>query len=333
MKLSVFEVQGWERDAFDRMADDHELRFEPGPLDLNLVADHADADAVSTFIYSDLGADVLDAFDRLGLVATRSTGVDHIDIDWCRAHDVTVSNVPTYGTHTVAEHVFALLLALSHRIVDAAERTRLGDFSQTGLQGFDLRGRTMGVIGTGEIGQHTIRIARGFGMEVVAFDVQPQEGLADELGMRFLAMDELLAIADVVSLHVPGGEKTHHMIGEEQFQAMKPGTVLINTSRGGVVDTQALLAALSDGTVAAAGLDVVEEEPVLREEAELLHAVITRDRDLETLLSAHVLLRLQNVLITPHSAFNTREAVQRILDTTFENIDAFAAGEPRNVVT
>lgn len=333
MKISVFEIEGWEKDRFECLGDEHELRFDARTLDPDAAADHADADAISTFIYSDLGADVLARFGELELVATRSTGVDHIDLEWCREHGIKVANVPTYGDNTVAEHVFGLLLALSHHIVDAADRTRRGDFSQAGLRGFDLRGRTMGIVGTGSIGAHVARIAKAFGMPVLAFDVKVDDTLASEVGVEYVDMDELLQRSDVVSLHVPGNPETHHLLGEAEFGRMKPGCVLINTSRGSVVDSAALLRALTDGTVAAAGLDVVEGEPVIREEAELVRSVFSREHDLEMLLSDHVLLRLRNVLITPHIAFDTKEAVERILDTTCRNIEAHARGERQNVVS
>lgn len=332
MRISVFEIEGWEQERFECMADEHEVRFESRALDAESAADHADADVVSTFIYSDVSAAALERFDSLGLVATRSTGTDHIDLDWCREHDVVVANVPTYGDNTVAEHVFALLLAVGRHLVEAADRTRRGDFSQAGLRGFDLQGRTIGIIGTGRIGAHVARIAQGFGMDVVAFDVQEDPELAREVGFEYVSLEELLQRSDVVTLHVPGSPKTHHLLGESEFEQMKPGTVLINTSRGTVVESSALLRALGDGTVAAAGLDVIEGEPVIREEAELMHSVFTREHDLEMLLSDHVLLRLRNVLITPHIGFATREAVQRILDTSCQNIEAFARGEPQNVV-
>ncbi|GLY88898.1 hydroxyacid dehydrogenase [Actinoallomurus iriomotensis] len=332
MKISVFEAESWERAAFQSLVEHHDVRFEPRPLDRNLAPEHSDADVISTFIYSSLDEGVLRLFDRLVLIATRSTGFDHIDADWCHRHAIAIANVPGYGENTVAEHVFALLLGLSHHIVEAADRTRRGDFSQTGLQGFDLLGRTMGVIGTGAIGRHTVRIAKGFGMDVLAFDIQPDDDLARELGFRYTQMNELLAACDVVSLHVPGGPATRHLIGENELRIIKPGAVIINTSRGSVLDTTALLRALSDGTVAAAGLDVIEDEPTVREEAELIRSIFARRHDLDTLLSDHVLLRMRNVLITPHTAFNTHEAVRRILDITCENIAAYTAGSPQNII-
>jgi D-lactate dehydrogenase len=333
MKIHVFETEGWEREPFRSLEDKHELSFTSDALSADNAADHADAEAVSTFIYSALGADVLDALPALRSVASRSTGVDHIDLGRCRERGITVCNVPSYGANTVAEHVFGLLLMISHRLEEAVQRTRSGRFDSHGLQGFDLKGRVMGVVGTGDIGRETIGIARGFGMEVLAFDVKPDEAAARELGFDYVALDELLARADVVSLHVPENPQTHHMIDQPQFERMKDGAVLINTARGTLVNTRALARALAEKKIAAAGLDVLPEEPVIREEAELLRSVYERHHDLEHLLANEVLAHLRNVVITPHSAFNTREAVRRILDTTVENLRACAEGRPQNVVT
>jgi D-lactate dehydrogenase len=223
-------------------------------------------------------------------------------------------------------------LTISHRLTEAVDRTRKGDFSPYGLQGFDLLGKTIGVIGTGDIGLHTIRIARGFGMDVLAFDVRPNENAAEKWNFEYVDLQELLSRSDVVSLHVPATPETEHLIDEEQFQCMKEGAVLLNTSRGVVVNERAMLRALAEGKLAGAGLDVLPQEPVIREEAELLRRVYEEQHDLDTLLADHVLIRLRNVIVTPHSAFNTREAVQRILETTLENIRAFAAGKPQNAV-
>ncbi|WP_375260812.1 hydroxyacid dehydrogenase [Palleronia sp.] len=332
MKIVIFDVEPWECETFEALGEDHEIVFEEANLDAEKAEEHSDAEIISAFIYSDLSVDVLETFKDLKFIATRSTGFDHIDMDHCRENDIAVSNVPTYGTNTVAEHAFALLLAISHRIVEAADRTRRGDFSQEGLQGFDLRGRTIGVVGTGDIGAHAARIARGFEMNVLAFDVEPREDVARDFGFEYVGMDELLSRSDVVSLHVPGNEKTKHMIDRTAFDKMKDGAILINTARGSVVEMRALLEALASGKLAAAGLDVLPEEPAVREEAELLRRYFKREHDLDTLLADHILLRMRNVVITPHSGFNTREAVQRILDTTRENIEGFLKGDPPNLV-
>jgi D-lactate dehydrogenase len=292
-----------------------------------------DAEIISTFIYSKLGSDVLEHFPNLKLIVTRSTGYDHIDLDYCNKHGITVCNVPSYGENTVAEHVFALLLAISHHLIQAVDRTRKGDFTSKGLRGFDLRGKTLGVIGTGSIGRHVIKIAKGFDINVVASDLEPDMEYAERVGFEYLSMKDLLAQSDIITLHVPGNQATHHMLSSEEFAAIKDGAVLINTSRGTVVDVHALLHSLADGKLSAAGLDVLPDEPVIREEAELLRAVFSKQHDLSTLLADHVLLHMQNVIITPHNAFNTREAVQRILKTTRDNIAAFTRGNPQNAVT
>ncbi|UCG82662.1 MAG: hydroxyacid dehydrogenase [Dehalococcoidia bacterium] len=332
MRIAVFELEQWERQAFKGLSSEHEIRFSRKTLRAVNADRHATADILSPFIYSDLSANVLKRFRHLKLVATRSTGFDHIDVEYCQERGITVCNVPTYGENTVAEHVFALLLTISHKMFDAIERTRKGDFSQQGLQGFDLRGKTLGVIGTGNIGICVIEIARGFRMQVVAYDVRPEYNLASELGFRYVRMEELLESADIITLHVPATPRTHHLVSTKEFAMMKDGVVLINTARGSIVDTQALLHAIADGKVAAAGLDVLHEEPSIREEAELLHSLFRQKHNLEDLLADHILLRLRNIVITPHSAFNTREAVQRILDTTIDNIITFIQGKPQNVV-
>jgi len=332
MKIVIFEVETWEREAFAGLGHAHDIVYLATPLTADNAADFADADIVSTFIYSDLGRPVLEQFADLKLVATRSTGFDHIALDCCDERGIRVANVPDYGANTVAEHVFALLSAISHRMIDAVDRTRRGDFSQQGLQGFDLMGKTLGVIGTGHIGAHAARIARGYDMQVVAFDLHPDADLAARTGFRYVGMDELLATSDIVTLHVPANARTHHLISADAFAKMKDGVVLINTARGDVVDVEALLQALASGKVAAAGLDVLPEEPAVREEAELLRTWFQRKYNLETLLADHILLRLKNVIITPHSAFNTREAVGRILATTHDNIAGFLAGAPVNIV-
>lgn len=332
MQIFVFELDDWEKGAFDSLRADNALELISQPLTPANVSEYADAEIISPFLYSKLDHGVLDEVPNLKLIATRSTGYNHIDLDYCNDRGIAVANVPSYGVNTVAEHVFALLLTLSHKIDEAIDRTRKGDFSPQGLRGFDLRGRTMGVIGTGDIGQHVARIARGFDMPVIAFDVKPDYEAAESLGYEYVDMDELLSKSDVISLHVPLNEKTRHLIDAEAFAKMKRGVVLMNTARGQIVDTKALMRALADGIVAGAGLDVLSEEPTIREEAELLRSVYTRDRDLDVLLADHVLIRLRNVIVTPHSAFNTTEAVQRILDTTRENIEGFLRGEPVNVV-
>lgn len=333
MKMVLFEIEPQECAAFKALEAEHEISYHREALTADNAADHGDAEIVVTFIYSRIDAAVLEVMPRLHFITTRSTGFDHIDVEACRERGIPVSFVPTYGDNAVAEHAMALLLAIAHRIPEASERTRRGDFSNTGLTGFEIHGRVMGVIGTGAIGVQTCRLARGFGMEVLATDLKPNEQAAREIGFTYRSMENLLAEADVISIHVPASPKTAGMMGREQFARMKEGAVLLNTARGNVVDAQALAEALAAGKLRGAGLDVLAEEPALRDEAETLRAVYNEEHDLRGLLADHALLRLDNVIITPHNAFNTQEAVRRILDTTLQNIQAFLDGEPIHEVS
>lgn len=332
MKIVIYETEFWEREAFESLKGDHELAFIESPLSERNASQNADAEIISTFIYSDVSPAVLKKLANLKMIATRSTGYDHIDLEYCRQAGIVVCNVPTYGCHTVAEHVFGLLLTISHHVVDAVNRTRRGEFSFKGLEGFDLHGKTIGIIGTGDIGECVVKIANGFDMRILAFDPKPKEVLVSEYGLEYTTFDTLLAEADIITLHVPGTEKTYHMISHDQFHKMKDGVILINTARGSVVDTRALVTAISDQKIAAAGLDVLAAEPVIREEAELLRSAFQDRYDTTMLLADHILLRLRNVFITPHSAFYTREAVGRILEVTENNIRAFVRGERLNEV-
>jgi D-lactate dehydrogenase len=332
MKITLFELESWERDAFSALREQHDVTYTRERLTADNAAEHAEAEVISTFIYSRPDREALNAMPNLRFITTRSTGYDHIDLDACRERGIQVAYVPSYGDHTVAEHAIALLLAIAHRIPESAERTRRGDFSNQGLTGFEIRGKTMGVIGTGNIGLHACRLAKGLGMHVLASDIEPDEESARDIGFTYKSLDDVLAEADVISLHVPATSQTEKLIAGDQFGLMKDGAVLINTARGSVVDVRAMVQALASGKLAGAGLDVLSEEPVIRDEAETLRAVYTREHDLESLLANHALLRLNNVIITPHNAFNTREAVGRITETTYENIHGFLDGKPINLV-
>ena len=332
MKIVVFEIEPREREAFGTLAAGHDVLFADEPLTARNAAEFGDADIVSTFIYSALGPETLEPMPSLGLIATRSTGIDHIDTAYCASRGILVCNVPSYGANTVAEHVFALLLAISHRLPEAVERARTGPFSPQGLQGFDLAGKILGVIGTGAIGRHVIQIAKGFGMSVIASDIEPDAGLAKSLGFEYARFGEVLAESDVITLHVPATAENRHLLSADQFARMKNGTVLINTARGDLIDARALIEALGAGKIAAAGLDVLPDEPLIREEAELICSIYCEKHDLRDLVASHVLMRMPNVLVTPHSAFNTREAVHRIVETTVANISAFIEQRPVNQV-
>ncbi|MHB0940071.1 MAG: NAD(P)-dependent oxidoreductase [Armatimonadota bacterium] len=293
--------------------------------------DYRDAQILSVFVHSLVTREVIDRMPELRFIATRSTGYDQIDLEACNERGIPVSNVPRYGENTVAEHTFGLILSLSRKIYKAYQRTIAGDFSLRGLEGFDIKDKTLGVVGAGSIGLHVIRIAKGFGMDVLAYDVKPNDLIADVLRFQYVSLEELFRRSDIVSLHAPYSPATHHMINEESLKTFKRGSLLINTARGGLVDTAALLWALDEGILAGAGLDVLEGEELIEEEERLLAAPEAGEK-LRLLLRRNILLRRPDVLVTPHMAFYSQEALERILETTVDNIRAFLEGHPQNVV-
>ncbi len=335
MKIAFLQTKDWEeeyiREKMKSLSDAEQIDFFKEPSDEIDIEKLKPYTIVSPFIHSPFTAELLSKLPELKMIPTRSTGFDHIDLDATTKADITVSNVPSYGVNTVAEQAFALLLALSRKIIESVDRTKKSDFDRDGLQGFDLAGKTIGVVGTGKIGYHVVKIANGFGMKIVAYDPYPNDKVVEEFGVKYMELDDLLAQSDVVSLHVPYMEATHHIINKDNITKFKKGSVLINTARGPLVDNEALIDALQDGTLAGAGLDVIEGEELIEDELELLDTKISKD-NLYTLLEDHVLVTMDNVIVTPHNAFNTREALMRIIDTTIENIIAWQKGEPINKV-
>lgn len=335
MNIAFFKCLPWEREKLEAtLGDGNTLTFFDSVLTAATVPPETGFDAISVFVDSAVTKDVLAKFPNLKLIATRSTGFDHIDTAYCKEKGIAVSTVPSYGENTVAEHAFGLLLALSKRIYDGFEQVRMhGDFNPNTLEGFDLLGKTIGVLGTGRIGRHTIQIANGFGMKVIAYDPYPNQELPAKLNFEYRgSVDEILAESNVVTIHVPYTKETHHLINRNNIMKMKQGAVLINTSRGAIVETLALVECLKSKHLGGAGLDVLEEESMIKDELDFLAEANMDGHDLKTVLANHVLIDLPNVVITPHSAFNTKEALGRILQTTLENIQAFAGGKPANLV-
>jgi D-lactate dehydrogenase len=332
-KIAFFEVEDWEKDYLceHQLCDEHDVHFFEERLHEKHLPDLGEVDVLSPFIYSQVNAEIIGHMPNLRLIATRSTGFDHIDLEAAKAAEVAVVNVPAYGDNTVAEHTFALILSLSRNVHRAYVRTLRSDFNLEGLKGIDIRGKTLGVVGTGRIGLHVIKIGRGFGMRVLAYDLRHNDLMAEILGFTYVPLEQLLAESDVVSLHLPYMPATHHLINAERLAMMKRGAILINTSRGGLVDTSALLDALESGHLRGAGLDVLEGETALLEERQLLASDAPQDA-LRDLLRSHLLLRREDVVFTPHIAFFSEEALRRILDTTVENIVRFLAGKPQNLV-
>lgn len=320
MNISFFELEPFEREYYRKQLAKHSLTFDSRPLTSRRLTKHKDAEVLVVFIFSKIDRTVLEKLPKLKCICTMSTGYDHIDIQAARELGITVCSVPAYGQNTVAEHAFALLQTLNRNIIPAVERTRECNFDYRGLMGVDLEGKTLGVVGTGRIGQYMIRYAKGFGMQVIAYDKFKKQELAKNLGFRYVSLNQLCKKADFISLHLPLLESTHHLIGKEEFALMKPSAQLINTSRGPLVDTKALLQALDKKKIRGAALDVLELENDLKKESRLTTTLGTDAARMCTLVENHNLLNRDNVIVTPHLAFYTEEALQRIMDTTIKNI-------------
>ena len=333
MKIHYFSGEAWEEAFVRAKLPSEEVIFHKESLGALPDLTDPEAAVLCTFIESPIGEAEMSRFPALKLIATRSTGFDHIDLPAAQARGIAVVNVPFYGENTVAEFTLALLLALSRRVIDADERVREGTFSPTGLRGFDLAGKTLGVIGCGHIGMHVIRMANGFGMKVLGFESHPDEERARANNFTYATLPDLLAQSDIITLHVPYNPHTHHLINKENISMIKKGAYLVNTARGAIVETDALVEALKSGVLAGAALDVLEEEGELADETALLTAPHPQEAALRIALENHYLISHPRVIVTPHLAFNTTEAVERILSTTIENIQQFAAGSPTNLVS
>ncbi|MBU1104773.1 hydroxyacid dehydrogenase [Patescibacteria group bacterium] len=333
MKVAFFDTDPSEKDFFiEQLKEKAELLFFAEPISKVAVDKIKDCEIFSGFVFSKFPKEQIESLSNIKLIATQSTGYDHIDLDYCKSKNVTVCNVPEYGSSTVAEHTFALILALTKRLMESNARVKSGSFDPEGLTGVDLKGKTLGVVGTGKIGINVIKIAKGFGMTVEAYDPYPKPEMEGFLGFKYVPLEKVLFESDIVTLHCPLSDSTKHLINSKNIGLMKKGVYLINTARGGLIETQALFEALRNGKVAGAGLDVLEEEDFLKEERELLCKGSTQKANLTTLAQNHILVNLSNVIVTPHNAFNSKEALQRILDTTADNIASYLEGTPVNTV-
>jgi D-lactate dehydrogenase len=323
MTVVLFDTHSYERESFTAANErfGHTLTFLEARLTRDtapLAATHA---AVCAFVNDRLDEPALRILKEIGirLIALRSAGFNHVDLVTAAALGLPVVRVPEYSPYAVAEHAVGLVLALNRKIHRAFARVREWNFALDGLVGFDLHGKTVGLVGTGRIGRAAAHIFNGFGCRILAHDLRPDAALAD-LGVRYVDLQEVYRQSDVISLHVPLTPSTHHMIDAAALAGMKRGIVIINTGRGALIDSRALIAALKSGHIGAAGLDVYEEE----------EGVFFRDLS-NQVLQDDVLARLitfPNVLVTSHQAFLTREALANIAITTLANITAFERAEP-----
>lgn len=323
--IAIFEIFGWEKAHMKRALKGHKVTFFEGLITPENASKVKNCDILSVFIYSKVNKKVLEQLPKLKTIATRSTGFDHIDSAYCKRKKILIANVPTYGENTVAEHTFALILSLSRHVHKSYVRALRDDYSILGLTGFDLKEKTIGIVGGGHIGLHVARIARGFGMHVLVFDIHRQKFLSEIIGFHYATMDEIFKKSDILTLHVPYNKHTHHLINTKNIKQIKKGSILINTARGALVDTNALLYGLENHILGGAGLDVLEEEVAVLEEKQLLHDP-DKSEKWKTLVMNQQILKMDNVVFTPHNAFNSREALERILDVTLENIGSCLEG-------
>lgn len=321
MRVAVFSTKAYD-ERFLTAANEphgHDLRFFEARLDEGTAMLAAGCGAVCAFVNDRVDAAVLEQLvaGGTGLVALRSAGYNHVDLRSAERLGVTVARVPAYSPHAVAEHTVGLILALDRKIHRAHARVREGNFSLEGLLGFDLHRRTVGIVGTGKIGAATARILSGFGCRLLGHDLVPDPACA-AIGVEYVSMEELLAGSDVITLHCPLTPETHHLVDAAAVASMRDGVMLVNTSRGALVDTVAVIDGLKSGKIGYLGLDVYEEEADLFFE-DLSNRVIQDD-----VFSR--LLTFPNVIITGHQAFFTAEALTAIADTTLANITAFEQG-------
>ncbi|TVQ79685.1 MAG: 2-hydroxyacid dehydrogenase [Phycisphaeraceae bacterium] len=321
MRVVAYSVRKYEESVLEEANREagHDIEMLEASLNETTAALAADAPAVALFSLDDANAQVIRTLAEGGtrLLALRSAGFNHVDLEAAAEAGITVARVPAYSPYAVAEHAVALILTLNRKTHRAITRTREQNFSLDGLMGFDLHGKTVGVIGTGKIGRVFCRIMLGFGCRVLAFDIV-QSDEAKKMGVEYVNLDRVYTESDIISLNCPLNPKTHHLINDDAIGKMKRGVMLINTSRGGVIDTKAAIRGLKSRHIGSMGLDVYEEEG----------DIFFRDLS-EQVIQDDVFARLStfpNVVITAHQAFFTKEAITNIADTTIENISAFDRG-------
>ncbi|SDN94857.1 2-hydroxyacid dehydrogenase [Acetanaerobacterium elongatum] len=317
-KLAFFDAKPYDKIWFDQLKESYnfKIKYFENKLNEDTAAMAAGSDGVVAFVNDTVDAPVIETLYKQGIriLALRSAGYNNVDFK-AAYNKIHVVRVPAYSPYAVAEHAMALLLTLNRKIHRAYNRTRDYNFSLNGLTGFDLHGKTIGVVGTGKIGQVFIDICRGFGLQVLAYDPFPVEGKQIE----YVSLSELCSKADIISLHCPLTKDTHHMINSQTLSQMRDGVVIVNTSRGALIDSEALLEAIKSKKVGAAGLDVYEEESELFFED--FSNTIIQDDILARLVS------MPNVIVTSHQAFLTNEALHNIAETTLKNLKSYFDGE------
>ncbi|MDP2175207.1 MAG: 2-hydroxyacid dehydrogenase [Bacteroidota bacterium] len=319
MKIAFFSIFGFDKPFFEKLkSEQHEMVFFNEQLNKCTAQLAKGFDAIALFTSDTVNEDVLRLLHNYGVkyIALRSVGFDHVDLQTASELNIRVANVPEYSPYAIAEHTVAMILALNRKLILADNRVKRHDFSLGGLTGFDLNGKTVGIIGTGKIGSVLTKILNGFSCHLIAYDICEVESLKTNYGLKYTSLDELCQTSDIISLNLPLNKDTKHLINAHQIAMMKNGVMLINTARGGIVDTQAVIDAIKSGKIGSYGMDVYEFEK----------GVFFFDKS-ETPLQDDTLALLttfSNVLITSHQAFLTNEALEGIAKTTINNINQWA---------
>ncbi|MFH0927574.1 MAG: NAD(P)-dependent oxidoreductase [Candidatus Micrarchaeota archaeon] len=337
MKIVFYETDFWSgvysHKQVERKLKGHKVVFVKGTVNEDNVSQAKDADAVCLFVFSKVGKKELKVWKKCKVIGTMSTGYNHINLKECKKRKISVCNVPSYGATTVAEYALGLMLSLSRKIIQAYDKAREGKFDLNGLRGVDLEGKTLGIVGFGKIGQHVAARASAFGMKILAYDPYADFHCMGDKGCIKAKMDVLLRKSDFITLHTPLLDSTYHIIDRAAVKKMKKGVMIINTARGELIDTGALVDGLNRGKIAGAAIDVIEEENTLKNERSLFSEHIDDGKaNMKTVVANHILIDMENVIVTSHNAFNSKEAVSRIVDTTIENVKAYGMKKAQNVV-
>lgn len=333
MKIVYFDVEHYEEE-FLRTRNEGRYNYVLEKNALNDVSPinskYLDADVISVFTTSRLSAQVLSQFKKLKLIALRSVGFNHVDIEYCKEHHIVVENSPNYGNQSVAEFALALLMNVLRKITISYLGYKEAKVFPSCLKGMELYGKTMGIVGLGAIGSTFAKISYGLGMKILGYDKVENDRLINSYNVRYTDFDTLLRKSDFISIHAPMSKENYHMFDEESFDKMKNSAILINTGRGELIDTSALFNALVNKKIAGAGLDVLENEQTITDVDYMIGINRLDKLTLEQTIINSRLFQLENVILTPHIAYNTEEAINRILSTTMENIEQFGIGNIQN---
>ncbi len=326
LTIIFYDTKKYEQEFFEKeLYDKFNLDFEEQELlpETQLSYTEANAEIISVFTGSRLTKETLDKFSNLRLILTRSAGYSHIDLDYCNQKNITVANIPGYGDYTVAEFSFGLLLNLARKICIGENKLKMGDMYPETF-GMELYNKTIGIIGTGSIGSKSIKIAKGFSMNVMCYDINKNEKIEQEYNVKYTDLETLCKLSDIITLHAPLTPNSYHILDKNKFDLMKENCIIINTARGELIDTEAMYNALLDNKIKGAAIDVLEFEDTIsnKRPGENLNL-----KNLRTSLINGKLLTLDNVIATPHIAYDTKEAVDRILNKTIDNLTDFVEGK------